>query len=250
MTSSNEILFYDITRNVDDPAIRDFSYNTLRTRLALNIKGLAYKTVWVDIADVESESIKVDAPPNGERAGKPLYTSPFIVDPSSGRAVSDSPKIATYLDVQYPNTPVLSPSGSEAEARTTARVEKVRGALQPVLLPRLLATSTPRSLAHFRAQIGEERFAQITAVSPEAVPGCLNAALEALAELEGELGAGPFLGGEKPCWADTFLAGLLWALKNGFGEGDELWKAIVDARGGRWGAYMQEFEKKGWLKVV
>ena len=68
--------------------------------------------------------------------------------------------------------------------------------------------------------------------------------------LTGLAAAGLFLGGASPCWADTYLAGVLWSFRTALGEDDESWKAIAEAQGGVWGAYIQEFEKRGWLKVV
>ncbi|KAI0033276.1 hypothetical protein K488DRAFT_85044 [Vararia minispora EC-137] len=250
MASSNSILFYDLTRNAEGPARGAHSYNTLRTRLALNIKGIAYETVWITIADVESEAIKAGAQPTTERAGKPLYTVPFIVDPSTGRVVSDSPKIAVYLDEQYPDTPALGPSGSEAEKRTLERAERVFGSLRAVCLSRMWDTLPLRTQAYFHKLFGEEKVVQMITFVPEALPGSIDAALQALAEIEGEMGANSFLGGEKPCWADTFLTGVLWSLRIVLGNEDGTWKALVEARSGRWGAYMQEFEQRGWLKVL
>jgi glutathione S-transferase len=43
-----------------------------------------------------------------------MCTIPAIYDPSTGRVVADSVKIAEYLDEQYPDTPKLFPAGTRA----------------------------------------------------------------------------------------------------------------------------------------
>ncbi|KAI0026666.1 hypothetical protein K488DRAFT_65398, partial [Vararia minispora EC-137] len=83
-------------------------------RLALSVKGILHKTFWVDWPDIAAEAIKVGAPPTGERDGKPRYTVPFIYDPTTRRAISDSQTIIAYLETQYPDTPRLFPQRTRA----------------------------------------------------------------------------------------------------------------------------------------
>ncbi|KAI0033297.1 hypothetical protein K488DRAFT_69990 [Vararia minispora EC-137] len=266
MASSDVIRLYDLTRNIEDLAARPYSSNILRTRLvhplyhlraplthsllrlALNIKGIAYKTVWLSAADIEPEAIKAGALPTSERAGKPVYTVPFVVDPSTGRAVSDSPKIAAYLDAQYPDTPTLGPSGSEAEVHAVELAGKVLGALRALFFTAVGPTLPQPTWAHIYKRFGAEL--EKLDSGPESRDAAIAAALQALAGIKGQVGRGPFIGGRQPSWADTMLAGNLWSLRIAFGEGSEIWKAIVEAHGGRWGAYMREFEERGWFSVA
>jgi hypothetical protein len=68
-------------------------------RYVLNYKNLPYKTVAAELIELESELKKHGVPPSGTKPdATALYTSPSIVDVSTGTAVSDSYKIAEYLD--------------------------------------------------------------------------------------------------------------------------------------------------------
>ncbi|OBZ86042.1 Beta-etherase [Choanephora cucurbitarum] len=82
-----------------------FSCNTLKTRIALNLKGLPFETKWLDFATVK-EVIPTLTKQNPELK-RP--TVPVIVDSISGqdKVIQDSYDIAVYLEKQYPNTPSL-----------------------------------------------------------------------------------------------------------------------------------------------
>jgi glutathione S-transferase len=74
-----------------------------RTRLALAHKGL----------DVELKDARADEAYLAEaRRLTPLRTMPIFVD--EGRVVGDSGAIAAYLDLAYPDRPLLWPRGAEA----------------------------------------------------------------------------------------------------------------------------------------
>ncbi|KAI8366159.1 hypothetical protein BD560DRAFT_401320 [Blakeslea trispora] len=82
-----------------------FSCNTLKTRIALNLKGLPYETKWLNFSSVR-EVIPVITNTNPE-VKRP--TVPVIVDSISGqdKVIQDSYDIACYLEKQYPQTPSL-----------------------------------------------------------------------------------------------------------------------------------------------
>lgn len=62
----------------------------------LNLKGLPYKTTFLNFVDIKPTFQAAKVPPSeGE-----FYTVPAIIDPATGAAVSDSVKIAVYLDTQ------------------------------------------------------------------------------------------------------------------------------------------------------
>jgi hypothetical protein len=83
-------------------------------RIPLNVKNLPYTTVWIDACDIEVEAKKIGALPTGEQGGKPLYTVPFIYDPATRTALSDSQNIVAYLEAQYPASPTLFPPRTRA----------------------------------------------------------------------------------------------------------------------------------------
>jgi hypothetical protein len=83
-------------------------------RLVLNYKRISYRTVWVEFADIAStmQAIGAAPTPSAIPGGPPRYTVPAIYDPNTECTVTDSFKIAQYLDRQYPERPVI-PAGTE-----------------------------------------------------------------------------------------------------------------------------------------
>jgi len=95
--------------------------NPVLLRYVLNFKGIPYKTIWLEITDIEPAMRRIGAPPTGTKPdGSPLYTVPVIVDhsrrsPSGGPiVVSESFLIAEYLDEAYPSPGPLFPEGTKA----------------------------------------------------------------------------------------------------------------------------------------
>ncbi|TFK96933.1 hypothetical protein BDV98DRAFT_536033 [Pterulicium gracile] len=111
------ITLYDIPGKLPGQA---WSPNTLKSRLALNFKGLPFHTEWVEYPEIEGLYKTLDlAPTNVQPDGvTPYYTLPIIVDASiPGKdpvVVSDSWNIAVYLDQAYPDAPLLFPKGTKA----------------------------------------------------------------------------------------------------------------------------------------
>lgn len=71
--------------------------------------------MWVAFADVERTMRQLGAPPSSYRDGRPVYTLPVIVDPTSRhtQVLSNANNIAEYLEAAYPARPVF-PEGSRA----------------------------------------------------------------------------------------------------------------------------------------
>ncbi|KAI0318189.1 hypothetical protein OF83DRAFT_1171318 [Amylostereum chailletii] len=252
---SDIIILYDI------PAIstkdKSWSPNTWKTRYALNIKGLPYKTVWVDFCDVEKEMKKIGAEPTYTHPdGSHLWTVPTIYDPSTDKVVSDSAIIAAYLDAQYPSTATLIPTPTAP--LQAAFVDKVALQLMMALVPvnvlDTFAQLTPRTQEWFRGKREKE-----VGMTLEAFAGDAERREKAIAHVVGllddmskwlEAGGenGPFLTGDKPSHADTAIAGLFtWTERVGGGQND-VWKAIMGAHGGRWERFMKAFGQ--WETVV
>jgi hypothetical protein len=79
----------------------------------LNYKGLAYKTEWIEYPDIADLCKKIGAEPTMIRKdGRPYYSLPVIQDPKTGAVISDSARIAEYLDETYPDTPKVFPAGA------------------------------------------------------------------------------------------------------------------------------------------
>lgn len=73
---------------------------------------MAYTTVWIEYPDIEALYKKLGAEPYEMHNGKPYYCLPVIQDPKTGAVISDSTRIAYYLDSTYPDTPKLIPAGT------------------------------------------------------------------------------------------------------------------------------------------
>ncbi|KAJ5476245.1 glutathione S-transferase-like protein ustS [Penicillium sp. IBT 31633x] len=103
-TPPNHIVFYDIAAR--PPVEKNcFSPNPWKTRLALNFKGVPYKTSWVGLPDITKVRSGLKVPPCRQFAdGTDFYTLPIIEDPSTESVVGDSFDIAVYLQKTYPNS--------------------------------------------------------------------------------------------------------------------------------------------------
>jgi len=91
-------------------------------RYALNIKGIAHKTDWVEYPDIYTvyEKHNIEAP-SKRPDGSPYFSLPVIHDPKTGKTIADSLLIAEYLDETYPDTQRLVPEGTHMLHTTFAR---------------------------------------------------------------------------------------------------------------------------------
>ncbi|KAF8062328.1 hypothetical protein FPV67DRAFT_1508058 [Lyophyllum atratum] len=155
-SNRDPIILYDIPR-AEGPVT--WSPNVWRTRMALNYKGLHYKTEWVEYPDIERVGKEIGAKPTGlkpDGSGDGYWTCPMIVDPnhrnSEGKptVLSDSYAIARYLDEAYPE-PMLFPEGSHALHIGWARyvTSRVHEPLARLLLPMCPDILSLRSKEYF-----------------------------------------------------------------------------------------------------
>ncbi|KAI3616469.1 hypothetical protein WG66_011436 [Moniliophthora roreri] len=153
-----------------------------RVIYTLNYKKLPYKLKLLSYEAVEPTAKSIRAPPTGVRADgtTPRYTVPFIHDQDSDRdvAVSDSMRIAEYLDNTYPDTPTVmtldTPEFSEVVGT------KFRP-LYPVLGPKMREILSPALLEGQRKLYGDPA----PALSKEKEAEAWEAAKEGFASLSG-----------------------------------------------------------------
>ncbi|KAG8220972.1 hypothetical protein J3R82DRAFT_2477 [Butyriboletus roseoflavus] len=246
---SSPIIFYDIPSKL---GVNAWSPNTWKTRYALNIKGVPYKTEWVEYPDIESLAKKIGAPATGTKDdGTPAYTLPIINDPNTGKVIADSFLIAEYLDATYPNGNTLFPSGTKplVEAFESSVVGAIGG-----ILPLQLAIScfilNPPSEKYFRAT-REAKFGQkIEAFSPEGPKRDADLAKgkEGLAQVDNWLAKsdGKFVLGNTVSYADAVLAGWLTWIK----VTKVIWgNNVATWHNGRWATYLENLEKAGYASV-
>ena len=213
----------------------------------LNIKGIPFKTEWVECPDIEPLCLRIGAPPTGKKPdGQPHYTLPVIYDPSTKRAISESAVIAKYLDETYPSTPVLFPQGTDALQAVFAGIawSTVGSSMFMIIASRECASLNPCSAEYVREAIiarmgkpleqinGEEYWAAL-----ETGLGKVDAWLRANGAGRDEL----FLG-DQICFVDTLLAGLLNWVRILCGEDSVDWKRITGWHGGKWDRIVKNFD--------
>ncbi|OCH87044.1 hypothetical protein OBBRIDRAFT_796579 [Obba rivulosa] len=257
MSQLQKIQFYDIAGNcTDDHA---WSPNTWKTRYALNYKGLSYRTIWLEYPDIERVCKEVGAKPSQEPkegdSAPPYYSCPFIYDPNTNTAVSDSARIARYLDKTYPETPAVIPPGTDAlhAAFESAFASAVIMPLLPILLPASHTYLNPRSQDHYRRnrerELGELFGGKLEDWSS---PGPVReeqwrAIREGLSKVNAWMTVDghekPYVMGNQVCYADLFVAAWLVWVKRILGPQSSEWVELETWDGGRWGKLMKDMEQ-------
>ena len=191
------IKLYDLAGAEDD---RRFSPYCWRIKMALLHKGLAFETVpW---RFTEKEAIAFAA----------SSTVPVLVD--GGHAVSDSWKIAAYLEQAYPNRPALF-DGAASQTLTYFfshwTVRTVHPPLMRAIVLDLYGSLHEKDRAYFR-ESREKRFGvtlEQHCADPKKALADLRGVLEPLRPV---LAENDFLSGHGPGFADYILFGTFqWA---------------------------------------
>ena len=109
--------------------------DTSLARLLLNLKGIPYKTEWIEYPDLAPTLKSFGIPPNPEGTA---YTSPTIR--IGDKYIMDSLKIATELEKQYPSPPlhVDSPLVSKVQNIVLGGIGSLRGVIMPRIPDKLL----------------------------------------------------------------------------------------------------------------
>lgn len=239
MSDSPVIILYDIPGTVAGHA---WSPNTWKARFALNIKGIPYKTEWVEYPDVVDLCKRIGAAHTEIRGGSPHYTLPIIYDPSTKAVVSDSFKIAQYLDKTYPSLPALIPAGTEAfQAMFTNTIEqRIQNVMFPVLALATLLQLSPRSMEYFRRTREVRLGKKVEDFAPEGEvrDAIWKTSLGTFSEVHGWMGANgigkTFVMGDTPSFADADIGSHLVWIKLVMGTESKEWKDILAADEGRW----------------
>ncbi|RMZ77552.1 hypothetical protein DV737_g4348, partial [Chaetothyriales sp. CBS 132003] len=245
-TMSEEIVLYDIPSR--DPN-KSWSLNPWKSRLALNYKGVPYKTQWVEYPDIAPTLKALDVKPNPE--GSPVaYTSPAVRLPS-GQVVQDSWPIAQELERLLPE-PSLH-LDSAYIPKVIDIITDIAVAIRPIYfaaIPRKLLN--PPSAEYF-IRTRTERVGIDLNTWEEKEGGekaWANAAphLGRIVALLQEHPEGPFFQGATVTYADFILVGLLRFLE----RLDLLWHALdvceAAKAGGRKSVEQVYFASVEWLK--
>ncbi|KZV76818.1 hypothetical protein PENSPDRAFT_548908, partial [Peniophora sp. CONT] len=244
---SQPIILYDIAMAGETPADKAWSPNSLKTRLALNFKGLAHKTQWLSFVDTAPTLSGLGLAPHVTKDPR-KWTVPTIFDPKTQQAIMGSQEIAAYLEDQYPDQPALFPP--RTRALQAAFYDGVSESLIVPIFTSLLYKHLEKCAS------GDKEYFR---TSREAIFGCAfddilpkgEVAEAKLVEIETVLGkaagwidagAGVFIGGDEPLNADfNLVAMLLWAKMVG-GKDHAVTRTILRANGGRWARYISAFD--------
>ncbi|KAJ5116375.1 hypothetical protein N7456_000723 [Penicillium angulare] len=249
MTDSEPVHFFDITSTFPG-ALKSWSPNTLKVRMALNFKKIPYTQSWVSYPDIAPLIKGLGVEPN---ATGTKYTLPAIVHKSitsnSNSAMMDSLPIIEHLDKLFPEHP-LFPSG-EASYSLYLAVNRLSMRLGPAIrslvIPSVPDHLDPRGQEYFirtRSEFFGKPLAEVRPTDEGEIAGLLEELQKELkgiiTVLKGREGKkGPFFEGETPGYVDlNFVCHLaffhrfdrgLWEKLVAEGEGEllALWNACL-----------------------
>ena len=221
----------------------------------MGYKKLPFKVVWLEMPDIEPTLKSLGAAPTGKKPdGSDLYTVPALHDSSTNRIVSDSIRIAEYLDETYPNTPVLIPPELKAAVHLFDSwwVENVRTKLMPLVIFRTseevgLETRTKQWFTQTREKQFGGKLKDLAPVGSEKRAEMWKVVRGNLDKLDGiwskNEGAGKFWFGERLTYADIVVTGnLMWA-RALIPDDFQLQIGSQEVNGGRWKDLVQTVEQ-------
>ncbi|KAL4782040.1 hypothetical protein BJX76DRAFT_359290 [Aspergillus varians] len=259
MANHTPVHLFDILSTLPGPS-KAWSPNTLKTRIALNYKGIPYTQTYVSYPDIAPLLSGLSVPPHPEGTAHTAYTLPAICHPSvtsnPNGALMNSLPIARHLEEQFPERP-LFPSGNASYALAVA-VERIIGgvafAVYTLVLPPVADILDPRGREFYRrtrSAVFGKPFEEIGPTDKAEIQEMLTKAKMEMAPivqmLKGGNGkTGPFLEGDKPSYADFILEGYLFWFKTG---NEKIWEELVGLEDGEvralWDACYQWVEGQG-----
>lgn len=234
-----------------------------RFRLALNIKGIPYRTEWISYPDIEATFKELGIPASRMEDGKPLYTCPSIIDPSASptpRRLTDSLVIAEYLEEAYQSYgPKLFPEGTKEQQlafMNKVQSEGVIGHAAALVLGLCPANlEDPRGTQYFL----DTRLQKLGKPLPEYHPAGSPERKEAWEGLKKDLdalaadydknmeGGGEYAVGKTITFADIFLVAIFLWMRFVPSDRDGadvkcVWDVVKTWNGGHWAKLMDKFE--------
>ncbi|KAL0064204.1 hypothetical protein AAF712_008926 [Marasmius tenuissimus] len=215
-------------------------------RFTLNFKNIPYTVIEISMAEVESTAKSIGANPTMNFVnGSPKYTVPMIHDSKTGKVLSDSFRIAEYLDEAYPDTPRVIPPGTRMLQSSFCKFFLTNFIpLVPMVLPVTTANFLPPEVvASMKAAFGESAV-KVTLNAEEQAEAWKKVMQGFRLMAEGyedrTLGDSPFvMGGTNPTFADIFMTGYLWWIKLTLGD-TQGWKEIAALGDGKFNRLLEE----------
>jgi len=230
------IILYDIPSTLEGNA---WSPNTWKSRYVLNFKKLPYQTVWVEYPDIKSEMQKIGAEPTSRLPdGNGVYTLPVIQDPNTGTVVSESYRIAEYLEKTYPDSPKLFPTGSDGlqAAFCMSWSDMIWESFPKLLLKMAHDLLNPASREYFRSTREKAFGKPIESLDDDAEGqwAKFRELYSKAATWYGKNGSGPFIHGDQLTCGDIVVAVWFRWYRNMAGGDSEHWKTMLTWNEGRW----------------
>ncbi|KAG8683403.1 hypothetical protein FRC11_013614 [Ceratobasidium sp. 423] len=247
-TKENPIILYDLVSAKGT----SFSPNVYRTRMSLNHKSLPYRVEYLAFPDIEPRMEELGVTPVSDT--HPRYTLPVISDPSSdpnGKPVyiSDSFKIAIYLDEKYPAPgypAIFAPGTRSLQHLILTQYFPVIGAcVGPIFLPNLPHLLDPRSVEYLnrtRGKLLQPLPDDVAAQKWGEAREKFVAFIKSVQLNDGTKDEGPFITGESVSFLDFAIGGLVHWIKNIEGEDSARLKEMLEWEGGRWGKHWQAIQ--------
>ncbi|QRW22902.1 glutathione S-transferase [Rhizoctonia solani] len=232
-TKDNPVVFYDL---VGKNGI-SFSLNTYKTRLSLDYKGIPYRVEYLSLPDIEPKMKELGVPPSSDN--HPRYTIPMIADPSSETNgiptyISDSFKIAIYLDDKYP-----APKYPAIFAPYFPTIGVSIGPIFAPLLPRLLDDRSTEYLNRTRGDRTKPLPDDVAAQKWEQVREKFAAFSKSLQLNDGTKDEGPFIMGNIVSFLDFAVGGMVHWIKSLEGEDSARLNDVLEWEGGRWARHWE-----------
>ncbi|KAH9893118.1 putative glutathione S-transferase [Xylariomycetidae sp. FL2044] len=225
--ASDEIVLFDIPTR---PPQKAWSFNTFRTRFALNYMKIPYRTEWLEYPEIKPKLL--DHFPDHDDT----YTVPTVILPD-GTWIMDSYKIAPELEARYPASPRLhldAPVLPRVREHMIGFMVALRGEFVPRVCADILggasqpffdasrAADFGMSLERVRRELGGDAAYEAARPHIERVT--------ALLKEEGSGEAGPFFMGRTVSYADFIWAAILVFWKR---LGDDAFAKLLEISGDR-----------------
>lgn len=273
VSPKDAIVFYDIA---SCPPLRTFAPNPWKTRFALNLKGVPYRTEWVQMPAIHDLREKLGVPANRTLPnGSPYHTLPVIQDTTTGKTIGDSFEIALYLDSAYPDGPTLfHPNTIGLTAAFNAQVDSIftkhvalntampfdpafkdeimgifakRFGLKSMDEMQMTSEQREKMFVSFEAALGELAKAYYhTGGTTDHTWNTFGTAKEqSQRPPPGREDAGLFLDGKEPVYADFIVGAWLKHMEASLAPED--WKRVSSWQDGRWAKLVAALDK--WAEI-
>ncbi|KAL5525921.1 hypothetical protein ACEPAG_7259 [Sanghuangporus baumii] len=245
MAIPSKITFYDGEFTVKEKTLSPYS---IRIRLLLDYKNIAYEILWIQFPDIEATAKAVGAPPTTMKAdGTPRYTIPFITvafPDQPAIAISDSARIAQFIEKTYPDhEDKLLPSNARIfqSMFTKYMAEKILGSVVKITTPlvvRALPENNQKWIIETRKSIFGKSIEEIAPQDESSIAEAwmiIEAAFDDLAAHLDTVQEGNFRITGEPSYAEFELVSVLNVVKR---LSPSSWRRLEGRNGGKWAKLM------------